>query len=172
MHQPIQEGLEDYLSGKANSVLLQQFHLHLAECVGCREEVQAISTQAALFHALRPVEDVEPLPGFYARVRARIEAQQSDSLWSLFLEPVFAKRLAYASLGLLLLLGSVALTAPPASVAVATPAPDRIFAVHDLEYPPAPGVDLDHDRGLVLSHLASYSGQGQEEIAFIPVRSE
>jgi hypothetical protein len=48
--------------------------------------------------------------------------------------------------------------------------PERILAVHDLEYPPASGVDMDHDRGLVLSHLASYSGT--EEIAYLPVRSE
>jgi len=170
MHQPIQDGLEDYLSGKAHPDRLQQFHLHLAGCAGCREEVQALQAQSALFRSLRPAEEFDPLPGFYARVRSRIDAQQAGSFWSLFMEPVFARRLAYASLGLLLLLASVAVTSPQASVTASTSAPEHILAVHDLEYPPAPGVDMDHDRGLVLSHLASYSGQ--EEIAFVPVRSE
>lgn len=170
MHQPILDGLEDYLSGQARSDRLQQFHLHLAECAGCREEVQLLHAQAALFQVLRPGEEAEPLPGFYARVRSRIDSYQADSIWSLFLEPVFARRLVFASLGLLLLLGSVAITAPSGTVSASSLMPERILAVHDLEYPPASGVDMDHDRGLVLSHLASYSGT--EEIAYLPVRSE
>src|SRR5439155_13666164 len=50
-----------------------------------------------------PVE-VEPRPGFYARVMERIEAQGA-SIWDLFFESAFGKRIAVASLALALLLG-------------------------------------------------------------------
>ena len=43
--------------------------------------------------------------GFYARVLQRIEAEGPVSIWNLFIESAFGKRIALASLALALLLG-------------------------------------------------------------------
>jgi hypothetical protein len=60
--------------------------------------------------ALRAIRDVEPVApplGFYAQVTQRIEAQRPRSIWSLFwLEPAFGKRVAFASLMTLAILGT------------------------------------------------------------------
>jgi hypothetical protein len=55
-----------------------------------------MQAQTALFRRAFRTE-VEPDPGFYARVMNRIETQAKPSVWSLFAESMFAKRLAYAS---------------------------------------------------------------------------
>ena len=86
---------------------LAGYRAHLGACSGCREQVAALQAQARMLHILRaPAEDLHPAPGFYARVMERIEAQRPVSLWSVFLEPIFARRVMYATLVLLLTLGS------------------------------------------------------------------
>ena len=81
-----------------------------------REEIAAMLEQAAWIRALRAPEDCEPKPGFYARVMERIEAQGTASIWSLFFDSQFGRRLAVASMTLALCLGvymvSVERTAP------------------------------------------------------------
>jgi hypothetical protein len=70
-----------------------------------------------LVRQLKPPSDAEPRPGFYARVMERIEAEGPASIWNLFVESAFGKRIALASLSLALLLGiylvSVERTAEP-----------------------------------------------------------
>src|SRR5579872_7309278 len=44
-------------------------------------------------------------PGFYARVMERIEAEGPISIWNLFIESAFGRRIAVASLALALLVG-------------------------------------------------------------------
>jgi len=81
---------------------------HLTECHECGEEVRAMREQAALLRQLRPStqeEELSPRPGFYARVMERIEAEGAGSIWSLFFESVFGRRLAVAALALAVLLG-------------------------------------------------------------------
>ncbi len=56
-------------------------------------------------------EEVEPAPGFYARVLQRIEERESESLWSFFIDSPFSKRLALASLTITLALGSYVVSA-------------------------------------------------------------
>jgi hypothetical protein len=180
IHQPIQDSLEDYLSGKASPDRVKGFHAHLAECEECRNLVTAFQSQSRMIQVLRPPTQVsesllEPSPGFYARVMARIESQESNSVWSLFLEPVFGKRLAFASMALFVLLASVAYTTNDSSpVRAGMRTPEGILAVHDIEYPPAPGVDIQRDRDIVLTHLASYGdSEPMEPVPMaIPVRSE
>ena len=55
--------------------------------------------------ANREMAEVEPRAGFYARVLERIEAQGPGSVWALFFDTLFARRIAMASLALALLLG-------------------------------------------------------------------
>lgn len=62
--------------------------------------------QAEALHRLRAPGELEPAPGFYARVMQRIEERAKESIWAEFVYSAFAKRLTFASLALALLLGS------------------------------------------------------------------
>ncbi|HEY3837269.1 MAG TPA: hypothetical protein VGL72_11890 [Bryobacteraceae bacterium] len=59
-----------------------------------------------MFVELKVPEEVSPGPGFYARVMDRIEAQRSKSVWAVFLQPMFGRRLALASGVLMVILGA------------------------------------------------------------------
>jgi len=101
MHREIFEHLEDVLSGAPPDLAVR----HLGKCAECREKVAAMQGQAVMVRQLKPLPDAEPRPGFYARVLERIEAEGAASIWNLFAESVFAKRIAIASLSLIVLLG-------------------------------------------------------------------
>lgn len=118
MHREIQDHIEDMLGGdvledSAPTVSRQ----HLAKCEDCRAQVSAMREQASLLRGLRPPEDavVEPRAGFYARVMERIEAEGPISIWNLFIESAFGRRIAVASMALALLLGIYLVTSERAS---------------------------------------------------------
>jgi len=101
MHREVSKYLEDLLSGApADSA-----EKHLNACAACREEIASLRAQAALVRELKASADIEPRPGFYARVMERIEAEGAVSIWNLFAESAFGKRIAVASLALAVLLG-------------------------------------------------------------------
>jgi anti-sigma factor RsiW len=158
MHRPILEGLEEFLSGSGESDRVQRLSQHLAECGECRRLVDGMRSQSAAVRSLRAPEEVEPAPGFYARVIDRIEAQSRNSLWSVFLEPLFAKRLVFASLALFALLASAVWTSDPA-IALHEANPVGLMAV---DMPHADGVDPQRDRNVVFVQLATYGGEGGE----------
>ncbi len=107
MHDVIRNGLEGYLSRRLAPERLSAFRAHLVDCTTCREMVAAFEQQSTIFRSLRvDDQDVAPAAGFYARLMDRIESQRPLSLWSVFLQPLFARRVMYASLALFLLLGS------------------------------------------------------------------
>lgn len=107
MHDVIRNGLEAYLGRRLAPESLAEFRAHLAGCVACRDSVSAFERQSELIRCLRvSEEEVAPAPGFYARVMERIDAQRPISLWSVFLQPFFARGVVYASLALFLFLGS------------------------------------------------------------------
>src|SRR5258708_2797912 len=113
MHREICDYLEEILSGAPPESATK----HLRRCEECRETVVSMAGQAALLRVLKAPADAEPRPGFYARVLERIEAEGPVSIWNLFAESAFGKRIAVASLALALLLGiylvSVERTAEP-----------------------------------------------------------
>jgi hypothetical protein len=92
MHRVIQDHLEEVLANPPANA-------HLAECDECREEVAAMLSHSVMLRSLRASE-VEPRPGFYARVMERIEAQRPISIWQLFFESDFGRRVALASMSL------------------------------------------------------------------------
>ncbi len=109
MHREIQNHIEHVLEGAESAVSRQ----HLAECEDCRAKVTTMQEQASLLRGLRPPEGavVEPRAGFYARVMERIEAEGPISIWNLFIESAFGRRIAVASMALALLLGIYLVTA-------------------------------------------------------------
>lgn len=150
MHPPIREDLESYLAGKPTSAAFQE---HLSACAECRTAVRLMERQSRILRTLRPIEEVEPAPGFYARVLERIEMQKAASIWSVFLEPVFARRLIYASAVLTLLLGVLLFTSPREETALASSVPEQILAE---EVPRAQLVDIEQDRNTVFVQLSTY----------------
>jgi hypothetical protein len=150
MHEPIWEGMEGYLAGKPDS----NFTRHLEACPECRDIVVAMESQSMLVRSLKAPADTEPGPGFYARVMDRIETQRSASIWSVFLEPLFAKRLIYSTAVLTALLGVFLFTSPKEDM-TASSVPEQIFA--EEAPPPAQLVDQEQDRNTVFVQFATFT---------------
>ena len=108
MHRIIRDHLEQVLAGPG-SAPEHPAGKHLAECEECRDAVAGMRSQAAMLRQWRTprveAAEMEPRPGFYARVLERIEAQTPISVFTLFFDSLFARRIAMASLALALLLG-------------------------------------------------------------------
>lgn len=150
MHEPIWEGIEGYLAGKPDA----SFTRHLEACPECRDLVAAMEGQSLLVRSLKAPADAEPAPGFYARVMDRIETQRSASIWSVFLEPLFAKRLIYSTAVLTALLGVFLFTSPKEDM-TASSVPEQIFA--EEAPPPAQLVDQEQDRNTVFVQFATFT---------------
>jgi anti-sigma factor RsiW len=108
MHQVILDRLEGYLAGAPTP---REFTAHLESCEDCRTEVREMRELSSAFAALRAPEPLASPPGFYARVAQRVDLERPRSFWSLFwLDPAFGKRVAFASLTTLAVLGSYLIT--------------------------------------------------------------
>ena len=145
MHQVILDRLEEYLAGTPGS---REFTAHLESCHECRTEVGEMQELSSAFQSLRgvEVEEVAPTPGFYARVSQRVEQQRPRSFSSLFwLDPMFGKRVAFASVMTLAVLGSYLITRET-EYSAGPPDAEAIMAEH------APAQDPD----VMLATLASY----------------
>jgi anti-sigma factor RsiW len=101
MHRLVKDHIEDIVAGVESASVAE----HLKACEECRSDVTAMRAHSAALRELRAPDDAEPRPGFYARVMERIEAQGPASVWNLFIESAFGRRIAVASLALALLLG-------------------------------------------------------------------
>ena len=144
MHQPIREGLEDFLNGSGDRTIPRDFTAHLASCRECSEELSLIQDHAQSLRRLR--SDVEPRPGFYARVMDRIERQTDLSIWSVFLRPSFGRRIAIASAALALLMGAYLVSTEPGEPEHLS-SPVVVTAVDE---------SVQQQRDAVLVNLASY----------------
>lgn len=153
MHGLIRDRLEEYLGGAPGRKLPLEVERHLQHCEECREEVSWMQEQSTLLRSLAPSREIDPAPGFYARVLNRIEKQETGSVWSAFLDPVFGRSLSAAALAMVLLVfGFLAYSQPgiqrqDASAAEAMVSPDA--------HPPL-GIDRDRDRETVFVTLATY----------------
>src|SRR5581483_5441567 len=101
MHQPIRDGLEDYLAGKTG--LASEFTAHLTSCAECAAQVSLMKQQSRMVRALGA--SVEPRAGFYARVLDRIEQRPRPTIWSLMLDPSFGRRIAMACAAVTVVVG-------------------------------------------------------------------
>ena len=153
MHQPIRERLEEYLNGMIDAGGVREIEGHLANCRQCSNAVDEMRRQSELLKILCPPAEMEPAPGFYARVIDRIESQKTPSVWNALLEPALARRIAYASLTLLVLMGTLAVSVDREEDMVAS-SPEIILSEEPV-MPPF-GVDQQRDRDVVLVNLATY----------------
>lgn len=158
MHSVLRDNLEGYLSGALTAPERQRIEGHVAECPSCRPELEDMIRLAREVRTLRPAEDIElePAPGFYARVLERIERDREVPFWMLLLEPSLGRRLVFACLMLLALLGAYV------GVFEQSDYPSRHRPEAILAGRPAPpvrtprlGPDLNRNRQVVLVTLVS-----------------
>jgi hypothetical protein len=151
MHRLIQDHLEEVL---AEANLSGPAAAHLVECQECQSEVSAMRRQASMLRALRAPETApEPRPGFYARVMERIEAQRPVSIWALFFDSAFGRRIALAAMALAFLfsfylVSSERYAEQPIVVGVAASADDQMISAAGLP-----------DKDTVLVNLVTYREQ-------------
>lgn len=110
MHRSIRDRLENLLAARGNAIREKDASAHLASCLECSSEFSSMQAQAELLKSLRASEEMEPAPGFYARVVQRIEECAKESMWGAFIYTPFARRLMYASLTVAVMLGTYVVT--------------------------------------------------------------
>lgn len=151
MHEPVKGHLEEYLAGVRALPAVEE---HLKSCASCREEVSLMQMQSDLLGVLRVPREFEPSAGFYARVMNRIETQAKPSIWNLFGESMFAKRLAYASATFLVLMGTYFVSSSQDEDFFAVSgSPEMIMSSDDHEHVDQ---DTEKNREAVLVNLATY----------------
>jgi anti-sigma factor RsiW len=150
MHQPVRDGLEDYLAGKP--VPSDNFDRHLKACTECATELEILREQTRLLALLRVSETLEPAPGFYGRVINRIERHAQPSMWSLLREPALGRRIAVASAALALMISAYIVSTEPFR---AIPASSGVVAIQQLSQQDSPAAAAQ-DRDTVLASLASF----------------
>ena len=150
MHQPVREGLEEYLAD--TGALSEEFNAHLKDCRECAEELQGLREQARLIQVLRSSEAMEPSPGFYGRVVGRIERRVQPSIWATLLDPTFGRRVAMASAALALVVSAYIVSTEPFRV---TPLQSNAITIQALPQQDTPAT-VAQDRDVVLASLASF----------------
>ncbi len=109
MHREIRDHIEDVLRG---GVPLNTRGSIWPSATSAGPRCRACRNTRRLIRELRAPEDfaADPRPDFYARVMERIEAEGPISIWNLFIESAFGRRIAVASLALALLIGVYVVT--------------------------------------------------------------
>ena len=110
--------------------------------------------QSELFRLLKATEEIVPDAAFYARLMNRIETQAKPSIWNIFGESVFAKRLAYASLTFVVLLGTYFVSSTATDQQFANSSPEMLMS-NDPQ-PTEVGIDPQKDREAILVNLATF----------------
>ncbi len=155
MHKPVEEHLEEYLRDALTPGARAEFDSHVGGCEACRREVESMAAQGVLLRRLAAPESMVAAPEFYAKVLAAVEARRRGQLAYAFLDPGFGRRLAYAGLTAVLLLGSyLVYTERAAPSGFANP---FTFLASEPSGQPHVGSNPQQDRETVLLSLASYT---------------
>jgi hypothetical protein len=154
MHRLIRDHLEQVL---AEPAIHKPEDAHIDACEECRGEIDAMREQASMLRELRC--EAEPRAGFYARVMERIELQSPVSIWNVFSESAFGRRLAVASMALALLLSVYLVASEP----LHSHAPGARGRIQILIGDDQPGLESSSaglpDRDAVLVNLVTYREQ-------------
>lgn len=127
MHAVVMKVLEEYLSGTLEPAAQREIEAHLHNCSSCREEVSSMRETSLLFDSLRteqsPDTTWEASPGFYAGVLRQIEEQSSKPAanWLFGWNLAFGRRMVFASLLTLAVLGGYLAAHEPESAGMASP---------------------------------------------------
>jgi predicted anti-sigma-YlaC factor YlaD len=107
MHAVVMESLEEYLVGVLEPAALRDLEAHLNTCQMCREEVQSMREVSRMFGTLRvqETESLEVMPGFFSKVMDGVTQQKTASTGLFGMDWFFGRRLVFASLLTLAVLG-------------------------------------------------------------------
>ena len=108
MHAVVMDSLEEFLAGTLKPEVQRDVEAHLSTCGRCREEVAAMQDISLCFRVFEAPEALEPAPGFYAQVKRRVGDRHAVPSFAGFfaLDFAFGRRLVFASLITLAVLGS------------------------------------------------------------------
>ncbi len=159
MHGSIRRRLEELLAASSSVLSKGNSDEHLVSCPECSSEIAAMRDQAVVLRSLRAPEEIEPLPGFYARVMQRIEDGYVRSVWTIFADSAFGTRLAYASLTIAIILGSYVVSAERRDGHLRT----ETIVAQDAHYDPPVTGDLAHQRDAVLENIAIHQSLYQQQ---------
>jgi anti-sigma factor RsiW len=151
MHAVVMEGLEEYLAGTLEPAEIRAIEAHLSTCGACREEMRGMQDVSQLFETLRlhETEALSIAPGFCARVMAQV-GKPAPSFANLFaLDLPFGRRLVFASLLTLAVLGGY-MVSHEARHPVG-PSPEAILAQQN-----APAFDTARGEDNMLATLTAY----------------
>lgn len=151
MHAVVMQSIEEFLSGKLNPGAQREIESHLNSCDLCRKEVRSMQEVSEAFGSLRTEEPVTAAAGFYARVMQQVEQQRAvPTVANLFgLDLAFGRRLVFASLLMLAVLGSYLVSREKAYAS--GPSPEAIMAQQE-----APGFDSGAAPDNMLVTLTAY----------------
>jgi anti-sigma factor RsiW len=107
MHAVIIDDLEEYLSGYLPPAALDRFQSHLDACGECRREVDEIQGTTGLLAPLKAADAIAPPPSFVAQVMQTVAERPTPSFWGYFGDFAFGRRVVFASLLTLAVLGTV-----------------------------------------------------------------
>ena len=156
MHGFIREELENLVASDQTKADCRELAEHLDVCSECSAELKCMRHHAELLKTLRANEELEPSPGFYARVLQRIEERTKDSIWAFFIYSPFGKRLVYASLTLAVLLGTYVVSRESGDGHLNASDSTAVVQQAD-EETPVTG-NQSQQRDAVLVNFASYEG--------------
>ena len=153
----LQEHLEDFLDGRLNEQDSLEFERRLAQDSEAAAELALFEQTSELFDAFRvhPDEAVEPAPGFYYRVKQRIDAERGESFWNFLLQPVMVRRFAFAAMMWMVLLGSVAVFHDDTTAQSVDLADSILKQQPPQQYDVRMGYNLEANRDSMLTLLAS-----------------
>jgi anti-sigma factor RsiW len=101
------DSLEEYLAGTLEPAAQRKIEAHLGSCETCIEELASMQELSRLFGSLRSEDVVQPAPGFFARVMRQVgEREAVPSFWNVFALDLAFRRLVFASLVTLAILGT------------------------------------------------------------------
>ena len=156
MHGFVRDRVEDLLAAKPSAGACEVEKGHLNECPECAAEFNELRAQSDMLRSLRPPEELEPSPGFYARVLQRIEERAKKSIWWVFVYSPVGKRLAYVSLATAIVLGSYVIAQETRDGGFnSTP---RVVSEAATHYDVPVIGNADQQRQAVLENFASHSG--------------
>lgn len=109
MHRVVETRLESYLDGSLLPAGRREVDSHLEGCSACRQELAELLETHEWMQVLVTNEPLAPAPGFYNRVRSRIETERMRPAWPFWqLFPALGRQLAFAMIVLTILLGAYA----------------------------------------------------------------
>ena len=149
MHGVVLESLEEYLAGALAPAAQRAVEAHLSTCKMCREEMQTMQDVSLMFGSLRSDEVFEPSPSFYAGIRRHVNEQPATPTWNRMFDFAFGRRLVFASLLTLAVLGSYLVSTEIGYQS--GPSPEAVMAEQD-----APSFELAPARDNMLVTLTAY----------------